>query len=352
MAGSGRPGSEGWRISRELELPWAAPRSVAMLGMGGSAIGGDLVKGHLGRPPQRARGGRCAATSCRPGSAPTRWSSPAPRAATPRRRCAQLEAALARRCPVVCVSTGGALRRVAEAASLPLLTFPGRGSPRASRGLVDGHRGRHPRASRRARARRGRDRGGRGRRRHEAVARCGPDVPTADNPAKQLAWSLVDRFVIDQRRRASWRRWRAAGRRSSTRTARPRPSSRSCPRPRTTRSSASSSPSRCAITSPSSCCGASWSTRANALRASSSATSWRPGTSGTPRVETSGRGSAGPGPQRHRHGRLRQRLHGLHVRGRPDADRRSSITSRSSWRWPIRPAPSRPSAPVASWWSR
>ena len=27
-------------------------------------------------------------------------------------------------------------------------------------------------------------------------ARCEPGVPTAENPAKQLAWSLVDRFVI------------------------------------------------------------------------------------------------------------------------------------------------------------
>ena len=27
-------------------------------------------------------------------------------------------------------------------------------------------------------------------------ARCAPDVPTSDNPAKQLAWSLVDRFAV------------------------------------------------------------------------------------------------------------------------------------------------------------
>ena len=37
--------AEGWRISRGLELPWEAPRSVAILGMGGSAIGGELVRG-------------------------------------------------------------------------------------------------------------------------------------------------------------------------------------------------------------------------------------------------------------------------------------------------------------------
>jgi glucose/mannose-6-phosphate isomerase len=30
----------------------------------------------------------------------------------------------------------------------------------------------------------------------EAAASWAPSVPTADNPAKQLAWSLVDRFVV------------------------------------------------------------------------------------------------------------------------------------------------------------
>jgi glucose/mannose-6-phosphate isomerase len=29
-----------------------------------------------------------------------------------------------------------------------------------------------------------------------SVGRCEPGVPTADNPAKRLAWSLLDRFVI------------------------------------------------------------------------------------------------------------------------------------------------------------
>src|SRR3990172_1199142 len=36
---------EAWRISRGMALPWGTPRAVAVLGMGGSAIGGDLVKG-------------------------------------------------------------------------------------------------------------------------------------------------------------------------------------------------------------------------------------------------------------------------------------------------------------------
>ena len=36
---------EGWRISRGIKLPWETPHSVAVLGMGGSAIGADMVKG-------------------------------------------------------------------------------------------------------------------------------------------------------------------------------------------------------------------------------------------------------------------------------------------------------------------
>ena len=60
-----------------------------MLGMGGSAIGGDLVRGHLVRPAHACRWRSCAATTCRPGSARTRSSSPAPTAARPRRPSAR-----------------------------------------------------------------------------------------------------------------------------------------------------------------------------------------------------------------------------------------------------------------------
>ena len=40
--------AEGWRISRGVALPWERPQSVALLGMGGSAISADLVKGIWG----------------------------------------------------------------------------------------------------------------------------------------------------------------------------------------------------------------------------------------------------------------------------------------------------------------
>ncbi len=184
----------GWRISRELQLPWGAPRAVAVLGMGGSAISGDLVKeiwsDRISVPVEALRGYDLPA-----------WVGPetlvvaSSKSGDTEETLRQLETALSRRCPVVCVTTGGALRRVAQAARLPLAVFPDRGAPRASVGWSLGIvAGILERAGVLALDETEID---------AAVAsgramdeRCGPDVPTTENPAKQLAWSLVDRFVI------------------------------------------------------------------------------------------------------------------------------------------------------------
>ena len=194
IAGLADQVSEGWRISRELELPWDPPRSVALLGMGGSAIGGDLAQAVWGDrisvPFQVLRDYELPA-----------WVGPetlviaSSKSGDTEETLRQLEAALSRRCPVVCVSSGGAMRRVAEAASLPLAAFPDQGSPRAalgwSLGIVAGVLERAGALELSedeidAAALAGRD----------VADRCAPEVPTAENPAKQLAWSLVDRFVL------------------------------------------------------------------------------------------------------------------------------------------------------------
>lgn len=185
---------EGFRAAQELELPWDAPRSVAVLGMGGSAIAGDLVPAiwadRISVPVHVLRGYELPA-----------WVGPdtlviaSSKSGDTEETLRQLEGALERRCPVVCVSTGGALHRVAAAAKLPLATYPAAGSPRAllgwSLGIVAGVLERAgvlelseaeiEAAVASADA---------------VAARCAPEVPTADNPAKQLAWSLVDRFVL------------------------------------------------------------------------------------------------------------------------------------------------------------
>ena len=104
-------------------------------------------------------------------------------------------AALERRCPVATITTGGPLAEVAKRAGLPIVTFSGAGSPRASVGYsmailaglleragvleLDGSE--IDAAVETARG---------------MVARCDPGVATSDNPAKRLAWSLVDRFVV------------------------------------------------------------------------------------------------------------------------------------------------------------
>ena len=194
IAGMADRVAEGWRLSRAPELPWEVPRSVVLLGMGGSAIGGDLVKAiwadRISVPVEVLRGYELPA-----------WVGPetlviaSSKSGDTEETLRQLETALARRCPVVCVSSGGALRRVAEAASLPLVVLPGEGSPRAAVGwslaAVAGILERSgvlelEEAEIEAAVASARD----------SSAGCAPEVPTAENPAKQLAWSLVDRFVL------------------------------------------------------------------------------------------------------------------------------------------------------------
>lgn len=186
--------AEGWRISRGLELPWERPASVAVLGMGGSAIGGDLVKGiwsdRLSVPVEVVRGYELPA-----------WVGTdtlviaSSKSGGTEETLAALETALARRCPVVVVSTGGALRSVAQAAGLPFATFPPQGSPRSAVGysmsIVAGV------LERAGVLALDEDEILAGVAAGKAMAaRCEPGVPTAHNPAKQLAWSLVDRFVM------------------------------------------------------------------------------------------------------------------------------------------------------------
>lgn len=194
IAGLPRQVAEGRELAQAPELPWPTPRSVALLGMGGSAISGDLVAGiyadQLTVPLEVLRGYTLPAWV---GSETLVVASS--RSGGTEETLRQLEVALQRRCSVVCVTAGGALLNVARAARLPLVTFPDRHSPRASLGwslgilagileragvlaledaeVVEGV------ADAEA-----------------MVARCEPSVPTADNPAKQLAWSLVDRLVV------------------------------------------------------------------------------------------------------------------------------------------------------------
>ncbi|CAN5529399.1 bifunctional phosphoglucose/phosphomannose isomerase [soil metagenome] len=186
--------ADGWRRSRDLVLPGERPTAVAVVGMGGSAIGGDLVRGiwadRLTVPLEVVRGydlpawvGRDTLVVASSYSGATEETVSA------------FGQALERRCPVAVITTGGPLGDVARRAGLPVVICPGGGSPRSSvgrslavlagilerAGLLEVGDAEMETAAAAARA---------------MVARCQPLIPTGENPAKQLAWSALDRLVV------------------------------------------------------------------------------------------------------------------------------------------------------------
>jgi glucose/mannose-6-phosphate isomerase len=189
--------TDAWILTRALAAPPESHRGrrvVALLGMGGSAIGADLVRGifadRLSVPlvtlrdyelPAFVGGDTLVIASSYSGSTEETVTA--------------LSTALERRAPVAIITTGGPLGEVAARAGLPHLLFPGGGQPRAAVGysvvLLAGLLERlgmltldevEIRAASDAVAR--------------VVESCGPEVPSDRNPAKQLAWTLVDRLPV------------------------------------------------------------------------------------------------------------------------------------------------------------
>ena len=193
--------AEAWRaLARRWTLPWAAPRAVAVLGMGGSAIGGDLVAGiwsdRLTVPLEVVRGYDLPAW-VGPDDARRRQLQERRHRGDHQRPRGRPRAPL----PGRGLTTGGPLRDVARACRPAARDVPGRRAAARGRGLLDGAPGRAPGACRRpGRSTRPRSQAGVAAARAMA-ARCAPGVPTAANPAKQLAWSLVDRLRDHRRRR-------------------------------------------------------------------------------------------------------------------------------------------------------
>ena len=187
---------DAWSRSRELDLPdtHCSAGAVAVLGMGGSAIGADLVRGiwgdRLSVPIEVVRGYDLPAWV---GSDDLVIASSYSGATE--ETISALEAALRRAARVAAISTGGPIAEVARRGGLPLLMFPGGGQPRAAigyavtlmagllerAGLVVIAEEEIEEAAAEA---------------EDAARELGPDVPTADNPAKQLAWALVDRLPV------------------------------------------------------------------------------------------------------------------------------------------------------------
>jgi glucose/mannose-6-phosphate isomerase len=186
----------GWEISRSLEL---GPRhrdstAVAVLGMGGSAVAGDLVRAIFG---DRLR---VPIVSVRDYELPA-WVGASTfvvassHSGATEETIAALGVALERRCPVAVITTGGPIGDVAARVGLPRLIFPSETPPRASLGYGIGLLvGLLERAGMLDLSEDELS-GAIGAARSVGVSSA-PELPTEENMAKQLAWTLLDRLPV------------------------------------------------------------------------------------------------------------------------------------------------------------
>jgi glucose/mannose-6-phosphate isomerase len=185
-----------WTLSRELELSdrHRAAKAVAVLGMGGSAIAGDLVRAIF------ADRLTVPLVSIRDYVLPA-WVDDqtlvvaASHSGATEETISALSTALERRCPVAVISTGGPVGEVAARVDLPRLVYPDGGPPRAAlgygfgllagllerAGVLELNEGEMTAAAAEVKS---------------VVDACGPATPTATNLAKQLAWTLLDRLPV------------------------------------------------------------------------------------------------------------------------------------------------------------
>jgi glucose/mannose-6-phosphate isomerase len=174
-------------------IPPAEPTGVAVCGMGGSAIGADLVLACLPRLSVPATVVR--------GYALPDWVGPetlvvaVSYSGETEETLACATQARSRGCAPVCVASGGRLAAYAEAEGLPRVLVPGGGQPRAAVGLLSmpllaaleasGLCHEHATDIAAAAARLEQDN-----------SMLGPDCGEGDNPAKTLARRLEERLVV------------------------------------------------------------------------------------------------------------------------------------------------------------
>ena len=187
----------GWELSRSLQLGdlHRSAKAVAVLGMGGSAVCGDLVRAifsdRLTVPISSVRDYDLPAWVDRETLVVVVSHSGATE-----ETISAFGAALERRCPVAVITTGGPIGDVAARVKLPRLIYPAADvPPRASlgwtmsllcglletAGMLALEAG-EVEAAISASA--------------TVVRACGPEMPTDSNMAKQLAWSVLDRLPI------------------------------------------------------------------------------------------------------------------------------------------------------------
>jgi glucose/mannose-6-phosphate isomerase len=185
-----------WQLTRSLELPasYRSVRSVAVVGMGGSAAAGDLVRGIFS---DRLK---VPLVSVRDYDLPA-WVDTdtlvvaASHSGATEETISAFSAALSRRTPAAVISAGGPLTDVARRVGLPALVYPDESLPRAAigyglvllggllerAGLLDLDSAEVEAGARASQA---------------VIAANSPGVATDDNLAKQLAWALVGRLPV------------------------------------------------------------------------------------------------------------------------------------------------------------
>ena len=186
----------GWKLSRDLKLTERlhAKKAVAVLGMGGSAVCADIVRATFS---DRLR---APLISVRDYELPA-WVDTdtlvvaISHSGATEETITALGTALERRCPVAVITTGGPIGEVAKAVDLPRLVYPNETPPRASlgytlsllagllerNGMLDLSDAEVSAAAEAARSVR---------------SASSAELETAANMAKQLAWTLLDRWPI------------------------------------------------------------------------------------------------------------------------------------------------------------
>lgn len=183
------------RVAAAVELPdrYRDVEAVIVLGMGGSAIGAELAVAIAG---ERLR---VPLVTHRDYDLPA-WVGrrtlviAASHSGETAETLAAARLALARGAPIVVISTGGSLETLARAQHLPLFHYGAKGQPRAALGYglgillelltrADLVSDPDPWALAVATV-------------ESVLERNAPSVPTDDNPAKQLAWSLFGRIPV------------------------------------------------------------------------------------------------------------------------------------------------------------
>lgn len=128
-----------WVLGKQLELPaWSGIRQVVVAGMGGSAIGSDLLAAYA------AAGLRAGWTTWRDYGLPV-WAADeetlvvcSSHSGNTEETLSAFEAARAAGCRVLCISTGGQLAAAAQKAGLPAWLFEHNFQPRAAVGYSFG----------------------------------------------------------------------------------------------------------------------------------------------------------------------------------------------------------------------